>query len=71
MDLQATVVYLNDGTWMGWRPLLSDSNVRIATVLAVALAWPDRLTAVSTVVGLVPNERRVTSAPWKTWSSAS
>ena len=34
MDAEATVVYLNDGTWMGWRPLLSDSNVRIATALA-------------------------------------
>jgi hypothetical protein len=37
MDAAPTVVYLNDGTWMGWRPLLSDSNVRIATALAQLL----------------------------------
>jgi hypothetical protein len=35
-----TTVYLNDGGWLGWRPLLTSSNRRIAEALQ-ALASDD------------------------------
>jgi hypothetical protein len=34
LDGAPSVVYVNDGGWFGWRPLLTGSNGRLATSLA-------------------------------------
>ena len=31
---EGTVVYLNDAKWLGWRPLLTGANTRLADALA-------------------------------------
>jgi hypothetical protein len=31
---QPTVAFLTDGAWLGWRPLLTGSNMRIVSSLA-------------------------------------
>lgn len=34
VDGRRMVVYLNDATWLGWRPLLTGANTRLADALA-------------------------------------
>jgi hypothetical protein len=36
-DRSPPVVYLNDGRWMGWRPMLTGSNFRLARALAAII----------------------------------
>ena len=43
VDGQAMVVYVNDAKWLGWRPLLTGANVRLADALAqIRGPEPDR-----------------------------
>ena len=34
---EPTRVYINDGGWLGWRPILTRSNLRIANALLTLL----------------------------------
>jgi len=43
-DGTPTTLFLNDGAWLGWRSLVTGSNMRLATALASLANPPERST---------------------------